>query len=165
MWRRLPLLVPAVIVAVVGAWYYASTLRGVLPPTVDVTIPLEASAASQSPTFRARTTPFTAPADPFAPLVGNSPVVEFQPPPPPTPEPPVVEVPVAPVPEEVPFKLTGIVTGSTPRAVLEGKATAHIVQEGDQIEGWLVLAIQPDGVRLRSPSGQEVRVELEERAP
>jgi hypothetical protein len=60
----------------------------------------------------------------------------------------------------VPFKLTGIVSGTVQRAVLEGGNTAHIAQEGDEVEGWLVVRITETSVTLRSPTGEEVALEL-----
>jgi hypothetical protein len=60
----------------------------------------------------------------------------------------------------VPFKLTGIVSGSVQRAVLEGGNTAHIAHVGDEVEGWLVVRITETSVTLRSPTGEEVALEL-----
>lgn len=150
-----------------SAWAYASTLKAsssaqstLLPLDVG---PLQARSSPLRPLPAA-----AAPADPFAPGSGTPPPAA-PPPPVPLPPPPVPQPPLEPSPPpavasavSAPFKLTGIVVGAVRRAILEVKDTAYIVKEGDVVEGWAVIRIEPRRVILRGPSGEEIVLELEE---
>ncbi|HEY3247952.1 MAG TPA: hypothetical protein VGK88_06660 [bacterium] len=156
----------------VAAWVYAGTFRAAssaqitLLPT-DITV----RASPLSPLHPLLG--LGAPADPFTPQVGGSPQPSLSPPPPavPLPPPPLPEppgapplAPPAPAVEAPPFKLTGVVFGAVKRAVLESKETAYIVKEGDVVEGWTVVRIEPRRVVLRGQLG-EVILELESTTP
>ncbi len=151
-----------------SAWAYALTLKAT--SAVQTTLlPLDLR-VRPSPASPVRPLPGVgAPADPFAPgPLASSPTAPV-PAPVPLPPPPVPELPPDPAaaqpPESVaspPFKVTGIVSGAVRRAVLEAKDTAYIVKEGDVVEGWTVVRIEPRRLILKGPSGDEFVLELEE---
>jgi hypothetical protein len=69
----------------------------------------------------------------------------------------VVEAP-RPTPEPIsPVRLVGFVRrGDNLRAVLSVRGATTVVGAGDDAEGYRVMAVDEDGVRLRTPTGDEL---------
>jgi hypothetical protein len=63
-----------------------------------------------------------------------------------------------PTPEPVsPVRLIGYVRrGDNLRAVLSVRGATTVVGAGDDAEGYRVMAVDEDGVRLRTPAGDEL---------
>jgi hypothetical protein len=181
---RIPALL-LVLLVFLGAWYYAATLKSAPNRSTDSVGPKASGEPSSMarglrPPRRAPqilADPFVPPAPPAQTKKEALPLVlPALPPPPPqtgnkhhppalpprspipaTTQPAPATAPAAAVePVGPPFKLSGVVLGDVPVAILAGINRPYVAMVGDEVEGWRVMRITETDVTLRSPSGEQV---------
>jgi hypothetical protein len=80
-------------------------------------------------------------------------------------KPPVVTPPPAPSTFTASRRVAGVVLGSGVYAILETSGQDQTVQPGDQIDGGEVVAVEPDGITVRTTDNREVHIPLMASAP